>query len=341
LFKAKSDCLNRSESQFKGLKRTLKFFFPKNNLSYRQVAPGYNLRYSTVNKSYFFDFKLKSVLQEINGHYNYLKYGTDKQDYTHTRFLTLFLKLHESLMESFPQLILQLSIFLHNFKYDQFVMTSNNRFELTSLEIKQIISILSSIFTVSFGSMSYVKFLAKHEIKINLGNWLLFSITRLFTNALHLISCVLPMALLIGEFESNYLLLIFFVCFYILLKNVAFYFYFLKIFLFRKTVNEELNVRMFASAFFNFLKWASFVEEFEFNFPIVLYHYFTFAENFTLFSIYYFYSTRSQQIQLLFGSISFVTFWLGIFIEIYYWKFCFCCTKKRDEKKMSLSQFYP
>jgi len=64
LFKIKSDCLNRSESQFKGLERTLKFFFSKNKkkkkkiLSYRQVppiatnwrhmAPSYNLRYSTV-----------------------------------------------------------------------------------------------------------------------------------------------------------------------------------------------------------------------------------------------------------------------------------------------------
>ena len=76
-------------------------------------------------------------------------------------------KLIESLLESFPQLILQLSIFLHNFKYDQFVMTSNNRFELTSLEIKQIISIVFSVLTVSFGSMSFVKFSAKHWLKIN------------------------------------------------------------------------------------------------------------------------------------------------------------------------------
>jgi hypothetical protein len=217
-------------------------------------------------------------------------------------------------------------------------MTSNNRFELTSLEIKQIISILSSLFTVSFGSMSFVKFWAKHEIKINLGNLLLFSITRLFTNALHLISCVLPMALLIGEFESNFLLLIFCVCFYILLKNVAFYFYHYKIFLFRKTVDKALSDRISESILINFLKWASFAEEFEFNFPIVLYHYFSFVENFTFFSIYYFYSTRSQQIQLFFASISFGAFWLGIFIEIFFWKCCFCCTRQRDEKKLSLSQ---
>ncbi len=268
-----------------------------------------------------------------------MKYGTNKKDYTDIRSETLLFKLLESLLESFPQLILQLSIFLHNFKYDQF-MTSNNRFELTSLEIKQIISILSSLFTVSFGSMNYVKTAEKHEIQINLGNWLLFSITRLFTNVLHLISCVLPMALLIGEFELNYFILIFFVCFYILLKNVAFYFYFHKIFLFSKTVNETLNERIFASIIFNFLKWASFAEEFEFNFPIVLYHYFSFVENFTFFSIYYFYSTRSQHIQLLFASISFGAFWFGIFIEIFYWKCCFCCTGQRDEKKMSLTQLY-
>jgi hypothetical protein len=245
---------------------------------------------------------------------------------------SLRLKLFESLLESFPQLILQLSIFLHNFKFDQFVMTSKNRFELTSLEIKQIISILSSLLTVSFGSMSFVKFVAKHS-KINLCNWLLFTITRFLTNALHLISCALPLALLIGQFESNYLILIFFVCFYILLKNVAFYFYLNRIFLFGKT----LNYRLGQSILFNFFKWASFVEEIEFNFPIVLYHYFSFLENFTFFSIYYFHSTRSQQIQLLFASISFGTFWLGIFIEIFYWKCCFCCTRKRDEKKLSLS----
>jgi hypothetical protein len=244
----------------------------------------------------------------------------------------LLIKLFESLLESFPQLILQLSIFLHNFKYDQFVMTSNKRFELTSLEIKQIISILSSLFTVSFGSMNYVKFGAKYR-KINLGNWFLFTIIRFLTNVLHLISCVLPLALLIGEFESNYLILIFFVCFYILLKSVAFYFYLNRIFLFGKTVNYRLG----QSILFNFLKWASFVEEFEFNFPIVLYHYFSFVENFTFFSIYYFHSTRSQQIQLLFASISFGTFWLGIFIEILFWKCCLCCTSKRDEKKLSLS----
>jgi hypothetical protein len=266
-----------------------------------------------------------------------LKYGQDKEDYTDGRLATLRLKLLESLLESFPQLIFQLSIFLHNFKYDQFVMTSNNRFELTSLEIKQIISILSSLFTVSFSSMSYVKLWAKHELKRNLGNWLLFSITRFFTNVLHLIPCVLPMALLIGEFESNDLLFIFFVCFYILLKNVAFYFYFFKIFRFRKTV-EPFRKRIALSILINFLKWPSFAEEFEFNFPIVLYHYFSFVENFTFFSIYYFYSTKSQQIQLLFASISFGAFWLGIFIEIFYWK-CFC-TRIRDEKKMSLSQLF-
>jgi hypothetical protein len=244
----------------------------------------------------------------------------------------LGLKLFESLLESFPQLILQLSIFLHNFKYDQFVM-SNERFELlTSLEIKQIISILSSLFTVSFGSMSFVKFVAKYR-KINLGNWFLFTIIRFLTNVLHLISCALPLALLIGEFESNYLILIFFVCFYILLKNVAFYFYLYKIFIFGNIVNNRLS----KTILFNFFKWASFVEEFEFKFSVVLYHFFSFVENFTFFSIYYFYSTRSQQIQLLFASISFGTFCLGIFIEIFFWKCCLCCTRKRDEKKFSLS----
>jgi hypothetical protein len=212
-------------------------------------------------------------------------------------------------------------------------MTSNERFELlTSLEIKQIISILSSLLTVSFGSMSFVKSVAKHS-KINLGNWLLFTIIRFLTNVLHLISCALPLALLIGEFESNYLILIFFVCFYILLKSVAFHVYFYKIFLFGNIVNYRLS----HSILLNFFKWASFAEEFEFNFPIVLYHYFSFVENFTFFSIYYFHSTRSQQIQLLFASISFGTFCLGIFIEIFYWKCCLCCTRKRDEKKLSLS----
>jgi hypothetical protein len=126
------------------------------------------------------------------------------------------------------------------------------------------------------------------------------------------------------------LLLIVFVCFYILLKCVAFYIYFYKIFHFGKTVDKALNEKILISVVFNFFKWASFAEEFEFNFPFVLYHYFSFVENFTLFSIYYFYSTRSQQIQLLFASISFGTFWLGIFIEIFYWKFCLCCTRKRD-----------
>jgi hypothetical protein len=247
----------------------------------------------------------------------------------------LGLKLFESLLESFPQLILQLSIFLHNFKYDQFVM-SNKRFELlTSLEIKQIISILSSLFTVSFGSMSIIKFKAEYKIKINLDKWLLFTITRFFTNALHLISCALPLALLIGQFESNYLILIFFVCFYILLKNVAFYFYYYEIYFFRKNLNMSLS----ESILLNFFKWASFVEEYEFNFPIVLYHYFSFVENFTFFSNYYFHSTRSQQVQLLFASFSFGTFWLGTFIEILYWKCCFCCcTRQRDEKKLSLFQ---
>jgi hypothetical protein len=39
LFKIKSDCLNRSESQFKGLQRTFYFFFTKNKKKIFKLPP--------------------------------------------------------------------------------------------------------------------------------------------------------------------------------------------------------------------------------------------------------------------------------------------------------------
>jgi len=223
-------------------------------------------------------------------------------------------------MESLPQLILQLSIFLGNFKFYEQSMTSAFRIELTSLETKQIISILSSIFTVSFGSMYFVRMNATLRFKLKSPEFS-FSIARVLSNTLHLCSRVLPVALVIGEFYSNYYSILI-VGVYFLLRYFVFYIYF------EVNISDALHERIPFSSVYTLLTWASFYDRL-FKKSIIYHHLFSLIENFAFFYIYKLHSERNQDIQSLFASIIFATYWLGIIVEIVYWK-SFRCRNSED-----------
>jgi hypothetical protein len=225
-------------------------------------------------------------------------------------------------MESLPQLILQLSIFLGNFKFYEQSMTSAFRIELTSLETKQIISILSSIFTVSFGSMYFVRMNATLRFKLKSPEFS-FSIARVLSNTLHLCSRVLPVALVIGEFYSNYYSILI-VGVYFLLRYFVFYIYF------EHYISDALHERIPFSIVYTLLTWASFYDRFEFKKSTIYHHLFSLIENVVFFSIYKSHSERNQDIQRLFASIIFATYWLGIYFEIIYWK-CFSCRNSEEK----------
>ena len=216
----------------------------------------------------------------------------------------LHLRLAKTLMESLPQLILQLSIFLFNFKYD-----------LNDLEIKQIIRIASSLLTVGYGSMNYVRIICKHELEPSLKLDWSFKVARFASNLFILISRVLPVSLLIGVLSIySYAYLIGLGIYFLFFRFILFYYYFKKMF-----TAKTFRGRRFKSIFVCLFKFGTFFEAFELNCLNISFYIFLFIENVAFLIIYILFSLNSLEIKFACSLISFVCFLSGILIEIIFW----------------------
>ena len=222
----------------------------------------------------------------------------------------LHLRIAKTLTESLPQLILQLSIFLFNFKYD-FLFD----FNLNNLELKQIIRIASSLLTVGYGSMNYVRMICKHELEPSLKLSWSFKIARFASNLFFLISRVLPVSLFIGILSIySYAYLIGLGFYFLFLRFILFFYYFKKMF-----TAKTFSGRSFKSLFVCLFKFGTFFEAFELNCSNISFYLFLFIENVAFSIIYIQFSLNSQGIKIAFSLVSFVCFFSGILIEIIFW----------------------
>lgn len=229
-----------------------------------------------------------------------------------------YLKLLETLSESFPQMIIQSVLFVKSINN----LSTSDVNNLNSLQIAQLIRVLFCLVSISYGNMDFIIDISKYSSKklfrkdVSLNKYS-FKLSRFISNFFYLTSRTLPLAFLFSILNlKGYLIftLIVLLIFAVHLLFINFY----------ELSRKEFINRIIISFLVCLFKLTGFVEQFQFNSNYFLNHFFVLLENISIFLAYFHLKSFKLNNQNIFIIDTIVySFWTGLLIEIIYWKLIF------------------
>jgi hypothetical protein len=248
-----------------------------------------------------------------------------------TVFVMKYLKLLETLCESFPQMIIQSVLFLKSL--DLSLINENG---LNSLQIHQLIRVFFCVISISYGNMDFIVDISKYSSKklfrknINLVQYS-FKISRFLSNLCFLISRTLPISFLFSILKLKGFLIFTLISSITLIVHLIFINFFQ---LMRKNFINRIIISLLVCLF----KLTGFVEQFQFNFNYLLFHFLVLLENVAVFITYFYlksFELNNQNILII--SIIIYSFWIGLLIEIIHWKLIY---KYKSENNLTINNLF-
>ena len=245
----------------------------------------------------------------------------------------------EAFSESYPQLLLQSSIFFKD------LFNNIDYHDLNIINTDQIIrsiSICSCLISICIATTSFVQHFYELNIEKETSQgvqitsiW--FTISRFIANILFQISKLLPLMIVLTKLNTLSAILIFSISNIMLILIKFGYFYLIL----NKYYDQITWYKKFLSIFLKtIIKTMGYVEKFNYSFNFLFFLFFNLIENLSFFMVYlYLDSFTLNYFNIVTGSIILGSFWISVLIEIIYWNL-FVIESKSSNEYFSFENFF-